>query len=169
MVAATTARAAAAAAGSELIELHPFGDDGTGVLAARVRERSTTVDLVVEWGPGLLAAAARGPARALATAEALADPANWMSSTTGTSAAPTLPAWAEPGVVIVLGSGEHAAARLADRRLADAFAAAWRRHAGDDPPRTDDRTPADPGDRRTRIIVGSPLSNRAAEPFAGLL
>jgi hypothetical protein len=163
------ALAAAAVAGTEVVELHPFGSDGDGVLAARIRERSATVDLVVEWGPGLAAAAARGPARTVATAEALRDPAMWMGGATAPVLRTALPAWAEPGVVLVVGTGEHDAARRANRALADAFAAAWRRHAGDDPERTDDAAAADPGDPRTRILIGSPLSNRAAAPFAAVM
>ncbi len=163
------ALAAAAAAGAEVVELHPFSSDGDGVLAARVRDRSATVDLVVEWGPGLAAAAATCPSRTVSTAEALTDPALWMGG--GISPAPhsTLPAWAEPGVVLVVGTGEHAAARRANHALADAFAAAWRRHTGDDPERSDDTVPADPADPRTRILIGSPLSNRAAAPFATMM
>jgi hypothetical protein len=81
----------------------------------------------------------------------------------------TLPAWARPGIVLVVGTGEHDAARAANRRLADAFAEAWRRHTGDDPERLDDRAPADPADPRTRLLVGSPLSHREAAPFAAVM
>lgn len=63
--------------------------------------------------------------------------------------------------VVVVGTGEHAAARAGNRRLADRFIADWRAHAHGDPPqvRDVDFRAAD-WPRHHLVLVGNPRSNR---------
>ncbi len=148
--------AAAATAGVTVCEVYPAGDlTFTGVTRHRI---------------ALAEAAARraeptvGASLTIVAHAGLSDPAAWRR------AAPLPPephprgrlaAWASGPFVIVVGSGEHAAAVADAQHLAQEFRTAWANHAQGLPPMISDRDfrPADwPGHHL--VLVGSPRCNR---------
>jgi hypothetical protein len=78
-----------------------------------------------------------------------------------------LAAYAEAPFAVVVGTGEHAAARADNQELANAFVGAWAAHAHGLPPRWTDadfRERDHPG--RHLVLIGTPLSNRVLAELA---
>ena len=74
-----------------------------------------------------------------------------------------LPGYAEGPFVVVVGTGEHLAARRDNRTLADAFLAAWARHAQGRPPVVDDAAFVESDWPRHHLV----LSIRVCGGYAG--
>ncbi len=182
---------AADAAGVVIAQGYPAGDatwTGIGLrrvpamlraLAGLVPDAQPIIVLGVGPAvPGAAAGAARGgPAQGFLAVEdpaRMADPATWRLPATIANPPASLPGrlanYADGPFVLVVGTGEHAAAAADNRHLAERFRAAWRDHAHGEPPQVDD-TAFD----RARwadhhwVLVGNPRSNAlAAECFAGV-
>lgn len=148
--------AAAAASGVAVCEVYPAGDLAlTGVTRRRAP---------------LAVAAARaaqpdlGPQLTIVAHEGLTSPAAWRQPRLPPplpAARGRLAAWADGPFVVVVGTGEHAAAVADAQRLAQVFSNAWANHAHGQPPMINDRDfrPADwPG--YNLVLVGSPRGNR---------
>lgn len=174
--------AAAARAGCLVAEPYPAGDgDGTGILPHRAALVLAAARAQGLDGLPLLVAAAEGVAgptlaasleAPLATGD-FADPANWDPARAAVQPANPSPAglagWFRRPFVVVVGTGEHLAAVLEARRLADAFAGAWARHAhGIVPVVADTSYDEARWNRHDVILVGCPRGNAlAARLLAG--
>lgn len=147
--------AAAAAAGVAVLEVYPAGD---AAFAGAARRRMPLAE-----GAARAALPALGRAVVIAAHDGLASPPAW--SVASPLPPPPLPrgrlaAWAEGPFVVVVGTGEHRAAREDARTLADAFVRAWAAHAHGLPPVVDDtafRMGDWPG--RNLVLIGSPRGN----------
>jgi hypothetical protein len=78
-----------------------------------------------------------------------------------------LSGYADAPFVVVVGTGEHAAAAADNRQLAQAFLAAWSAHAQGRPPQVDDRA-LGPGDfpGRNLVLIGNTRSNAVLKQLA---
>ncbi len=154
---------AAATAGVAVAEVFPGGDAAFRGAGRQRLALSETVARVAH--PGL------GPTRVVFAGDDvdLADPAAWHLPHPLPSEPPVtrLAAWARGPFVVVVGTGEHAAAVGDNRALAAAFASAWAAHAQGLAPQVDD-TAFRPGDwpGRNLVLIGSPRSNAVAGPWA---
>ncbi len=153
---------AAATAGVAVCEVYPAGDLAlTGVTRRRA---------------ALAAAAARaaqpdlGAEITIVAHEGLAQPAAWRQAVLPMpqpALRGRLAAFADRPFVVVVGTGEHAAAAADAQHLAQAFTTAWANHAQGLPPVVSDRDfrPADwPG--CNLVLVGSPRGNRVTAALA---
>jgi hypothetical protein len=168
--------AAAAQAGCLVAEPYPAGDrDGTGILRHRAAlvvaaARSQGLDrlpLLVAAAEGLAGAAIAAGLEAPLAAGDLADPASWDPARAAVQPAVPAPGglagWFRRPFVVVVGTGEHLAAALEARRLADAFAGAWARHAhGIVPVVADTSYDEARWNRHDLVLVGSPRGNALA-------
>ncbi|MEK7412970.1 MAG: hypothetical protein AAB263_06610 [Planctomycetota bacterium] len=77
-----------------------------------------------------------------------------------------LAAFADQPFIVVVGTGEHHAATVANQRLAAAFQAAWLAHAHAHAPQVDDHTPLAALAGKNLVLIGNPRSNRVLAEFA---
>lgn len=147
--------AAARAAGVAVLEAYPAGD---AAFAGAARRRLPSTEAAARAAvPGL------GPSLIIAAHDGLADPAAWAIPQPLPALAPPrgrLAAWADGPFVVVVGTGEHRAARDDARSLMDAFMRAWATHAHGLPPVVDDTAFRErdwPG--RNLVLIGSPRGN----------
>lgn len=161
--------------GLALLEPYPAGDrDGGGAL----RRRAAALARGGRW-----VVAGAGPMREAAALVAgdlglpllpgdAADPGfDWLGSGLPATAAPPvgglIPRYADAPFVIVVGTGEHAAAARANRELGAAFRAAWAAHAHGVPPLVEDQAfRAEAFPDHHLVCIGNPRSNRVLEGFA---
>jgi hypothetical protein len=147
--------AAAATAGVAVLEIYPAGD------AAFVGAARRRIPLAVAAARAV--APLLGPIRVVAGDARLETARGWTDAVAPIAPAPPrgrLCAWAEGPFVVVVGTGEHRAARADARQLAEAFVRAWAAHAHGLPPVLDD-TAYRPGDWADHhlVLIGSPRSN----------
>ena len=147
--------AAAAQAGVAVLEVYPAGDlTLTGVARRRAAQAEAQARLAV---PSLQAS------WPIVAHPGLAEPDAWRRATP-LPALPTfsgrLAAWAAGPFVVVVGTGEHAAAKSDNRQLADALLRAWAAHAHGLPPVVDDTAfQAQSWVGHHLVLIGSPRSN----------
>lgn len=165
--------AAAAQAGCLVAEPYPAGDrDGSGILRHRAAlvvaaARSQGLDrlpLLVAAGEGVAGTTIATSLDAPLAAGDLADHASWDPARAAVQPASPDPAglagWFRRPFVVVVGTGEHLAAALEARRLADAFAGAWARHAhGIVPVVADTSYDEARWNHHDLVLIGNPRTN----------
>jgi hypothetical protein len=147
--------AAADQAGIAVLEVYPAGDlTLSGVARRRVAQAEAQARLAM---PGLQAS------WPIVAHSGLAEPDAWRRATPLPSLPTTagrLADWASEPFVVVVGTGEHAAARADNRQLADAFVRAWAAHAHGLPPVVlDSAFAARAWSGHQLVLIGSPRSN----------
>ena len=147
--------AAAADAGVAVLEIYPAGDVA---FVGAARRRIPLAEAAARAVAPLL-----GPTRVVVGDARLATAEGWDPASAPVSPAPPrgrLTAWAQGPFVIVVGTGEHRAARSDARNLAAVFVRAWAAHAHGLPPVLDD-TAFRPRDwlGHHLVLVGSARSN----------
>jgi hypothetical protein len=161
----------ALAAGVAVIEIHPAGDrrwDGAAwrriplVLAQAGRIAS----LDTARGVTICSLPTAGTPYPHQSPRAAGSQPDWWRRVVGprqavvTAPPGGLAAFAEAPFMLVVGTGEHAAARRANRRLADAFRAAWAAHAHAIAPELPDTADVAALAGRNLVLIGNPRSNR---------
>lgn len=147
------------------------------VFAAPARHGTVTVEALTRWGEagflrwdgmhtlravGIAALSCSDPAVKITGLEPVAAPGPRPGARKafGHAMGP-LPAYAEGPFVVVVGTGEHLAARRDNRLLADAFLVAWARHAQGRPPVVDDTAFVETDwPRHHLVLIGNTRSNR---------
>lgn len=164
--------AAAAAAGVAVVECYPAGDRAWDGAARRrldlaLAAAAAVAPLDAARGVVVAPVAVRDPPFPVQRTGARTDPAWWRAVLAPPLPAPPRPAgWADAPFVVVVGTAEHAAAVAANRRLAEAFRAAWAAHAHAVLDLVDDTVdPAVLVDRNL-VLVGNPRSNRVLARLA---
>lgn len=147
------------------------------IVTAPARFGTVTVDALTRWGePGYVRWGEARSLRAVGiTALRCTDPAVTITGLSAPDTTPItkgprklfghatgpLPAFAEGPFVVVVGTGEHLAARRDNRTLADAFLAAWANHAQGRPPVVDDTALVESAwPRHHLVLIGNTRSNR---------
>jgi hypothetical protein len=163
--------AEALAAGLAVIEIHPAGDrrwDGAAwrriplvlAQAERIASLDTTRGVTICTLPTAGAPYPHHPPFAAGSQP------DWWRRVVGPrqamAAVPSggLAAYADAPFTLVVGTGEHAAARRANRRLADAFRTAWAAHAHALAPELPDTADDAALSGRNLVLIGNPRSNR---------
>lgn len=155
---------AAAAAHVAIAEVYPAGDRE---FVGAARRRISLVQAAASAATGLA-----NPAIGMAN-DGLAEPAAWLAPQPLPELVPPvgrLVDWAQGPFVVVVGTGEHRAAREDARALAAAFVRAWAMHAHGYPPVVEDRA-YDPvaWAGHHLVLIGSPRCNAVTHTFAAAL